>query len=131
MNNQEKIEAAGKKKEEGNVLFKAGKFARASKRYEKVIVLLAISNTSIFAISFFLWCLIFRISFIFIIYFLIYFNTFVYMRWSGVLSYFGTHKIISASGFCTRDKTCKLILFCICCWLEVWIVRLGSFAQWL
>ena len=45
MNNQEKIEAAGKKKEEGNVLFKAGKFARASKRYEKVIILLAIPNT--------------------------------------------------------------------------------------
>ncbi|XP_023004143.1 peptidyl-prolyl cis-trans isomerase FKBP62-like [Cucurbita maxima] len=37
MNNQEKIEAAGKKKEEGNVLFKAGKFARASKRYEKAV----------------------------------------------------------------------------------------------
>lgn len=36
MNTQEKIEAAGKKKEEGNVLFKAGKYARASKRYEKV-----------------------------------------------------------------------------------------------
>ena len=36
MNNQEKVEAAGKKKEEGNVLFKSGKFARASKRYEKV-----------------------------------------------------------------------------------------------
>ena len=36
MNNEEKIEAAGKKKEEGNALFKLGKFARASKRYEKV-----------------------------------------------------------------------------------------------
>lgn len=36
MSTQEKIEAAGKKKEEGNVLFKAGKYARASKRYEKV-----------------------------------------------------------------------------------------------
>ncbi|XP_058103194.1 70 kDa peptidyl-prolyl isomerase-like [Magnolia sinica] len=35
MNNEEKIEAAGKKKEEGNALFKAGKYARASKRYEK------------------------------------------------------------------------------------------------
>ncbi|KAL9271382.1 Peptidyl-prolyl cis-trans isomerase FKBP65-like protein [Drosera capensis] len=35
MNTQEKIEAAGKKKEEGNALFKAGKYARASKRYEK------------------------------------------------------------------------------------------------
>lgn len=36
MNTQEKIEAAGKKKEEGNALFKAGKYKRASKRYEKV-----------------------------------------------------------------------------------------------
>ena len=36
LNNEEKIEAAGKKKEEGNALFKLGKFARASKRYEKV-----------------------------------------------------------------------------------------------
>ncbi|CAI0561171.1 unnamed protein product [Linum tenue] len=37
MNTQEKIEAAGKKKEEGNVLFKAGKYVRASKRYEKAV----------------------------------------------------------------------------------------------
>lgn len=37
MNTEEKIEAAGKKKEEGNVLFKAGKYARASKRYEKAV----------------------------------------------------------------------------------------------
>lgn len=36
MNTEEKIEAAGKKKEEGNVLFKAGTYSRASKRYEKV-----------------------------------------------------------------------------------------------
>lgn len=36
MNNEEKMEAAAKKKEEGNVLFKAGKHGRASKRYEKV-----------------------------------------------------------------------------------------------
>ena len=36
MNTQEKIEAAGKKKEEGNALFKASKYERASKRYEKV-----------------------------------------------------------------------------------------------
>lgn len=36
MNTEEKIEAAGKKKEEGNALFKAGKYTRASKRYEKV-----------------------------------------------------------------------------------------------
>ncbi|KAJ1696961.1 hypothetical protein LUZ63_005473 [Rhynchospora breviuscula] len=35
MKTEEKIEAAGKKKEEGNALFKAGKIARASKRYEK------------------------------------------------------------------------------------------------
>ncbi|KAL3633408.1 70 kDa peptidyl-prolyl isomerase [Castilleja foliolosa] len=35
MNTEEKIEAAGKKKEEGNVLFKAGKYVKASKRYEK------------------------------------------------------------------------------------------------
>ncbi|XP_057421593.1 70 kDa peptidyl-prolyl isomerase-like [Lotus japonicus] len=33
----EKIEAAGKKKEEGNALFKAGKYERASKRYEKAM----------------------------------------------------------------------------------------------
>ncbi|TKY66190.1 Peptidyl-prolyl cis-trans isomerase FKBP62 [Spatholobus suberectus] len=37
LNTQEKLEAAGKKKEEGNVLFKAGKYARASKRYEKAV----------------------------------------------------------------------------------------------
>lgn len=36
LNTQEKIEAAGKKKEEGNALFKSGKHERASKRYEKV-----------------------------------------------------------------------------------------------
>ncbi|KAI8007128.1 Peptidyl-prolyl cis-trans isomerase FKBP65 [Camellia lanceoleosa] len=35
MNTQEKIKAAGKKKEEGNALFKVGKYAKASKRYEK------------------------------------------------------------------------------------------------
>jgi len=35
LNNAEKIEAAGAKKEEGNALFKLGKYARASKRYEK------------------------------------------------------------------------------------------------
>lgn len=39
MNVTEKIEAAGKKKEEGNALFKVGKYARASKRYEKVVIL--------------------------------------------------------------------------------------------
>ncbi|XP_059632083.1 peptidyl-prolyl cis-trans isomerase FKBP62-like [Cornus florida] len=37
MNTQEKIEAAGKKKEEGNALFKSGKYERASKRYEKAV----------------------------------------------------------------------------------------------
>ncbi|XVE84634.1 hypothetical protein DITRI_Ditri17bG0028400 [Diplodiscus trichospermus] len=37
MNTQEKIEAAGKKKEEGNALFKAGKYERASKQYEKAV----------------------------------------------------------------------------------------------
>lgn len=36
MNTPEKIEAAGTKKEEGNAFFKAGKYAKASKRYEKV-----------------------------------------------------------------------------------------------
>jgi FK506-binding protein 4/5 len=34
-NNAEKIEAAAKKKEEGNVWFKMGQYAKASKRYEK------------------------------------------------------------------------------------------------
>jgi hypothetical protein len=34
--NAEKIEAAAKKKDEGNVWFKMGKYARASKRYGKV-----------------------------------------------------------------------------------------------
>ncbi|KAH7573362.1 hypothetical protein ACOSP7_006991 [Xanthoceras sorbifolium] len=37
MSTQEKIEAAGKKKEEGNALFKMGKYERASKRYEKAV----------------------------------------------------------------------------------------------
>ncbi|KAK2662726.1 hypothetical protein Ddye_001300 [Dipteronia dyeriana] len=37
MSTPEKIEAAGKKKEEGNALFKAGKYARAAKRYEKAV----------------------------------------------------------------------------------------------
>lgn len=35
MNTPEKIEAAGLKKEEGNALFKAGKYVKAAKRYEK------------------------------------------------------------------------------------------------
>ena len=33
----EKIEAAAKKKDEGNATFKMGKYAKASKRHEKVI----------------------------------------------------------------------------------------------
>ncbi|MBA0647457.1 hypothetical protein Goklo_015334 [Gossypium klotzschianum] len=37
MNAPEKIEASGKKKEEGNVLFTAGNIERASKRYEKAV----------------------------------------------------------------------------------------------
>ncbi|XP_014520334.1 70 kDa peptidyl-prolyl isomerase-like [Vigna radiata var. radiata] len=37
LNTPEKIEAAGKKKEEGNALFKVGKYERASKRYEKAM----------------------------------------------------------------------------------------------
>ncbi|KAH1089538.1 hypothetical protein J1N35_016795 [Gossypium stocksii] len=37
MDTPQKIEAAGKKKEQGNALFKAGKFERASKRYEKAV----------------------------------------------------------------------------------------------
>lgn len=36
MNNQEKIDTAARKKEEGNASFKAGKYERASRRYEKV-----------------------------------------------------------------------------------------------
>ncbi|XP_065881979.1 70 kDa peptidyl-prolyl isomerase-like isoform X2 [Euphorbia lathyris] len=35
MNNQEKIEAANRKKEEGNLLFKSGKYQRARKKYDK------------------------------------------------------------------------------------------------
>ncbi|MBA0858388.1 hypothetical protein Goshw_025510 [Gossypium schwendimanii] len=37
MDTPQKIEAAGKKKGGGNALFKAGKFERASKRYEKAV----------------------------------------------------------------------------------------------
>ncbi|XP_039050559.1 peptidyl-prolyl cis-trans isomerase FKBP65-like [Hibiscus syriacus] len=40
MSTPEKIESAGKKKEEGNALFKAGKYERASKRYEKAAKLI-------------------------------------------------------------------------------------------
>ena len=35
MNMEEKIEVAGKKKEEGNAPFKVDEYAKASKRYEK------------------------------------------------------------------------------------------------
>ena len=35
MDTTEKIEAARKKKEDGNALFKAGKYLRASKKYDK------------------------------------------------------------------------------------------------
>ncbi|XP_072992366.1 70 kDa peptidyl-prolyl isomerase-like [Typha latifolia] len=44
-NNEEKIEAAGKKKEEGNVLFKLRKYARASKRYEKAAKFIEYDNS--------------------------------------------------------------------------------------
>ncbi|XP_028759704.1 70 kDa peptidyl-prolyl isomerase isoform X2 [Neltuma alba] len=37
LNTTEKIDAAGRKKEEGNVYFKAGKYDRASKRYKKAM----------------------------------------------------------------------------------------------
>lgn len=45
MSAQEKIEAAGKKKEEGNALFKAGKHERASKRYEKALKIIEYDST--------------------------------------------------------------------------------------
>lgn len=35
MNNQEKIEAASRKKEEGSLLFKSGKYQKAGKKYDK------------------------------------------------------------------------------------------------
>jgi hypothetical protein len=44
-NNSEKIEAGAKKKDEGNVWFKAGKYARASKRYKKVTFLSTVKTT--------------------------------------------------------------------------------------
>nr|GEW06799.1 70 kDa peptidyl-prolyl isomerase-like [Tanacetum cinerariifolium] len=37
MATNEKIEAAGKKKEEGNVLFKSGKYQRAAKKYDRAV----------------------------------------------------------------------------------------------
>lgn len=42
----EKLEVAAKRKEEGNLLFKAGKYARASRKYEKVRGELAVILTS-------------------------------------------------------------------------------------
>jgi FK506-binding protein 4/5 len=36
MSNSEKIEAATRKKEEGNLLFKTGKYQQAGKKYDKV-----------------------------------------------------------------------------------------------
>jgi FK506-binding protein 4/5 len=36
MSNNEKIEAARRKKEEGNLLFNTGKYQRAEKKYDKV-----------------------------------------------------------------------------------------------
>ncbi|CAO2822434.1 unnamed protein product [Amaranthus hypochondriacus] len=45
MNTPEKIEAASKKKEEGNTLFKAGKYERASKRYEKAVKFIEYDST--------------------------------------------------------------------------------------
>ena len=44
----EKLEVAAKRKEEGNVLFKAGKYARACRKYEKVQEEMAVSHTSAF-----------------------------------------------------------------------------------
>ncbi|GMI91081.1 rotamase FKBP 1, FK506 BINDING PROTEIN 62 [Hibiscus trionum] len=37
LNSKEKIEAAGKKKEEGNILFKNGNYQRAGKKYDKAV----------------------------------------------------------------------------------------------
>ncbi|KAL5577975.1 hypothetical protein UlMin_019674 [Ulmus minor] len=37
LNTEDKIVAAGRKKKEGNLLFKVGKYARASKRYDKAV----------------------------------------------------------------------------------------------
>ncbi|XP_010273186.1 PREDICTED: peptidyl-prolyl cis-trans isomerase FKBP62-like isoform X2 [Nelumbo nucifera] len=46
MSNHEKIETAGMKKEEGNALFKNGKFQRAAKRYEKATDYVSEDGTS-------------------------------------------------------------------------------------
>nr|XP_025647499.1 peptidyl-prolyl cis-trans isomerase FKBP65-like [Arachis hypogaea] len=47
LNTPEKIEAVGKKKKEGNALFKAGKYERASKRYEKFFVSFTVECSTI------------------------------------------------------------------------------------
>lgn len=54
MSNSEKIEAASRKKEEGNLLFKTGKYQQAGKKYEKVTqhVLVCTSKLSVHLISF-------------------------------------------------------------------------------
>lgn len=38
MTSQERLEAAERKKEEGNLLFKDGKYLRAGKKYDKVVL---------------------------------------------------------------------------------------------
>lgn len=45
MSTPEKIEAAAKRKEEGNAVFKAGKYERASKRYEKAVKFVEYDST--------------------------------------------------------------------------------------
>jgi len=45
MNNEEKIEAARRKQEEGNALYNAKKYARASKRYEQAVKFIEYYNS--------------------------------------------------------------------------------------
>lgn len=47
MENHEKLEACERKKHDGNILFKAAKFGRASKKYEKEINFPAMSSNSL------------------------------------------------------------------------------------
>ena len=49
MSEQEKIETAGRKKEDGNLLFKSGKYQRAGKKYDKVAPCLILSNCAYLA----------------------------------------------------------------------------------
>lgn len=61
MSNSEKIEAARRRKEEGNILFQKGKYHRAGKKYDKVIQyvhgFVCVSKSSVHLISFkFLSC---------------------------------------------------------------------------